>query len=85
MFLPNLIHPQFPTMLRLGLERVGLNQRQLALLINVTEGTVSNWITGRSSPRTGDLLQGIARALNQEPMDFLNKYAVNTFFNRMKG
>lgn len=49
----------------------GLNQKQLADLIGVSNSRISNWEKGVNRP-DADILAGLCRALNVSPSDLLD-------------
>ena len=51
-------------------QQLGLKQKELAEMLNVTAPTLANWETGVAEPRAKDL-PGIAKALNCRHIDDL--------------
>ena len=61
-------------------EESGLNQKQLALAINVSNSRVSNWEQGINRP-DADMIADICLALNVSPSDLLDVHLTDDELN----
>lgn len=49
----------------------GITQKELAKMVNTTQGNVSNWVTGRNEPTVKQLVK-ICIVLNTTPNELLD-------------
>lgn len=69
--------------LRMFRKEYGLTQEQLAQMIHVTKGRVSNWEQGINRP-DADILGDICRALNVSPSDLLDVHLSDDELNTLE-
>lgn len=69
--------------LRMFRKECGFTQEQLAQMIHVTKGRVSNWEQGINRP-DADVLGDICRALNVSPSDLLDVHLSEDELNTLE-
>lgn len=52
-------------------KRAGLTQRQLAIMLDVTESTIANWEKGRNALKWFELVAKLCKVLNCTPDELI--------------